>query len=124
MKEHPFFEGINWQGLRDGPAPEFARPQQEPDVDSVGLDWEMSSLAAALPVAYQAHEGAPMQYTSGAGTQPQVRRPLSNLQTILVTCAIHATPLQLSATASLLGWKQVLPMVLCLEQGLNVRYLA
>ena len=65
VKAHPFFQGVQWDGLRDSPAPAFARPQHAPEVESVGLDWEMSSLAAALPVAYQAHEGAPMHYTSG-----------------------------------------------------------
>lgn len=83
VKAHPFFQGVQWEGLLNSPAPAFARPQHAPEVESVGLDWEMSSLAAALPVAYQAHEGAPMHYTSGvcgpaqvpAGTMPGASGP-------------------------------------------------
>ena len=47
---HAFFSGVDWAGLREAPAPAFARPQRDAHVDDVGLDWEMTSLVAALPV--------------------------------------------------------------------------
>lgn len=66
LQAHPFFEGVDWQTVRETRAPPFSVPQELDTDSSVGLDWEMSSLAASLPVAYQAHEGAPIYHTSGS----------------------------------------------------------
>jgi len=50
LKAHPFFKGVDWDGLRSGAAPDPAVV----DLDSLGsasssFDWELQSLAAALP---------------------------------------------------------------------------
>ena len=42
LKSHPFFEGLEWGGLREGPAPAYAPP----DAESLGsasssFDWEL-----------------------------------------------------------------------------------
>lgn len=50
LKAHPFFEKIDWQKLRSQPAPEFV-PDLEPSMGSASssFDWELQSLASALP---------------------------------------------------------------------------
>lgn len=50
LKGHPFFDGIDWNSVRTRPAPELVKVETE----SLGstessFDWELQSLAAALP---------------------------------------------------------------------------
>lgn len=86
LQAHPFFETIDWKTVCEGPAVSFSEPQQPEEGSLVGLDWEMGSLASALPVAYQAHEGAPLCYTTGRVVDqaqmaclPTVEAPRSNV---------------------------------------------
>ncbi|KAL4439495.1 hypothetical protein ABPG77_008824 [Micractinium sp. CCAP 211/92] len=53
LRAHPFFEGVAWDSLRSQEAPEWA---QEPQLDTLSsanssFDWELQSLASALPPA-------------------------------------------------------------------------
>jgi 3-phosphoinositide dependent protein kinase-1 len=64
LRAHPFFEGVAWEALRDGPAPAF-RPRAAPVEDDEGFDWEMSSLALAAPVRYT-YDAAPAPASGGA----------------------------------------------------------
>ncbi len=62
LRAHPFFEGVDWAGLRAGPAPTPA-PRGASSNDGSGassFDWELASLAAALP-------GAEAEAGPGAG---------------------------------------------------------
>ena len=50
LKSHSFFKGINWEGLYSQKTPEVVhQKQEEHDDDVCAYDWEMQSLAAALP---------------------------------------------------------------------------
>ncbi len=60
LRAHPFFEGVDWAGLRAGPAPTPA-PRSASSDDGSGassFDWELASLAAALPGAGEEAAGA------------------------------------------------------------------
>ena len=46
--------GVDWERLRSQKAPEIApRPKAANDNDDDGFDWELSSLAASLPLRYE-----------------------------------------------------------------------
>lgn len=52
LRRHAFFAGVDWAGLWARRGPPFA----EPDLESAGsvsssFDWELQSLASALPYA-------------------------------------------------------------------------
>jgi len=79
LKSHPFFAGVDWASLREQPAPAFARPQRHADVDDVGLDWEMTSLMASLPVQYGHEAGSPQRWTPGVPIGKAPRRSRSTL---------------------------------------------
>lgn len=53
LQAHPFFEGIDWAGLRAGPAPAFEAPPPPGFAGDDGLDWEFGSLMRAQPVKYE-----------------------------------------------------------------------
>lgn len=46
--------GIEWEGLFESTPPQFLPPPAgcSSDDETPGLDWELSSLAAAMPVEY------------------------------------------------------------------------
>ncbi|GMH40086.1 hypothetical protein BSKO_07990 [Bryopsis sp. KO-2023] len=51
LKKHEFFSGIEWEKVRSGKAPGFIRrPEHNPEEDD--LDWDLKTLANALPVQY------------------------------------------------------------------------
>jgi hypothetical protein len=55
VMDHPFFAGIDWQAVRQAPAPKFA-VQPATDRQDLSLDWELTSLfrqAAAPAVKYE-----------------------------------------------------------------------
>jgi hypothetical protein len=52
LKQHPFFQGIDWEHLREGPAPVFT-PPQPPSGEDMSLDWELTSLFNSQPVRYE-----------------------------------------------------------------------
>ena len=50
--------GVEWERLRSQKAPEIAaRPKAADDTDDDGFDWELSSLAASLPLRYEYETG-------------------------------------------------------------------
>lgn len=82
LQAHPFFDGVIWDSVREGPPPPFATLQHPYDDFNEGLDWETNSIVATLPVAYQAHEGAPIFHTSG-GDHSKVCYAASDLEHLL-----------------------------------------
>jgi hypothetical protein len=44
LRAHPFFEGVDWQRVRDAPAPPTV-DARAPDTAAMGLDWELTSMA-------------------------------------------------------------------------------
>lgn len=57
LRAHPFFEGVPWDSLRSQEAPEWV---QDPMLDSLSsanssFDWELQSLASALPSGREDH---------------------------------------------------------------------
>lgn len=51
LKSHKFFDGICWETLRSEAVPGFIpRPLSPPDDE---LDWDLKSLAEAVPTHYQ-----------------------------------------------------------------------
>lgn len=53
LKAHALFAGVDWEGLRRGPAPAYVAKPRRP-ADEEALDWELTSLvAAAAGAAYQ-----------------------------------------------------------------------
>eukprot|EP00878_Enallax_costatus_P040720 GHUV01047074.1.p1 GENE.GHUV01047074.1~~GHUV01047074.1.p1 ORF type:complete len:291 (+),score=88.91 GHUV01047074.1:747-1619(+) len=53
VKQHPFFAGINWDAVREAPAPKIVACRQHSSQD-VGLDWELTSLIRnSQPVKYE-----------------------------------------------------------------------
>ena len=51
LQNHPFFAGIDWNGLLDQDAPAFVPPEPR-DCHISGFDWDFNSLAAAKAVEY------------------------------------------------------------------------
>ncbi|KAK9830445.1 hypothetical protein WJX72_011801 [[Myrmecia] bisecta] len=53
LREHAFFDSVHWEHIWETAAPAIAPPRNTSrELDEKGLDWEMQSLAAALPVVY------------------------------------------------------------------------
>lgn len=52
LKAHPFFKGLEWEGLRRSEAPAFTPPAPD-TMDMEGLDWELNSLLAQQPLVYE-----------------------------------------------------------------------
>ncbi len=51
LRQHPFFEGVQWVGILDEDAPQFV-PPPPPDDEAEGFDWDLSTLASMGPVRY------------------------------------------------------------------------
>lgn len=51
LKSHKFFDGICWDTLRTESVPDFTPRQPSPPDDE--LDWDLKSLAEAIPMQYQ-----------------------------------------------------------------------
>lgn len=53
VMQHPFFATINWQAVRDAPAPQMVACKQQ-NVHEAALDWELTSLIrSSAPVRYE-----------------------------------------------------------------------
>ena len=52
VKQHPFFQGIDWDHIWDRPAPVFT-PPKPPSAEEMSLDWELTSLFNSQPVRYE-----------------------------------------------------------------------
>lgn len=53
VKQHPFFAGINWEAVREAPAPKILACKQQSSQD-LALDWELTSLIrSSAPVKYE-----------------------------------------------------------------------
>jgi hypothetical protein len=46
-KAHPFFDGIDWEGIRQQTAPSFI-PPTEPNPSDLEQDWELQSMRAKM----------------------------------------------------------------------------
>ena len=61
----PCNTGVDWERLRSQKAPEIAlRPKATDNADD-GFDWELSSLAASLPLRYEYDSGVKAEKGSG-----------------------------------------------------------
>lgn len=47
LKAHPFFDGIDWEGIRQQTAPSFI-PPTEPNPSDLEQDWELQSMRAKM----------------------------------------------------------------------------
>lgn len=52
VKGHPFFNGLQWDGLRQSSAPAFTPPPPE-SLEMEGLDWELNSMLSDQPLIYE-----------------------------------------------------------------------
>ena len=49
LRRHPFFAGVEWEGLRGRPAPAFVEVEGSVGSATSSFDWELQSMVAALP---------------------------------------------------------------------------
>ncbi|BDA45583.1 probable 3-phosphoinositide-dependent protein kinase 1 at N-terminal half [Coccomyxa sp. Obi] len=68
LKEHRFFDGIDWEHIRTQEAPSVAPPSDEGQDPGDGFDWEWSSMAAALPLYYTTDTCPPGAQTGPCST--------------------------------------------------------
>ena len=72
LKEHGFFEGVQWETLLEQDPPIF-QPYQPPDEEAEAFDWDLSTLASNGAVRYEyVPAGA-----QGPGTQHSTASPSS-----------------------------------------------
>ena len=69
LKQHPFFEGVQWESVLNQDAPHYV-PPPPPDDEAEGFDWDLSTFASMGPVRYDyAATGAPgleSQHSAGS----------------------------------------------------------
>ena len=52
LKQHPCFEGVQWESVFDQDAPVFVLPPP-PDDEAESFDWDLSTLASLGPIKYE-----------------------------------------------------------------------